>query len=204
MRARRESLKQMMLQIAGYSRRRIARRAASRRSAIGVAVVWLARTVLAVHEIVKPRFLHMKAPKRLSWDRKTDRRSKMTGRKLARAQAAGFRSRGRGPASGFAIGDHAAGRGGGPAVHRRSGRAAVCRRSSRSRSRRRSTARAAWTRICQMPDLGPNSPFREFFDDFFKKRQQGEGGRRCRVAMSIRWAPASSSMPRHRSSPTTT
>lgn len=27
-----------------------------------------------------------------------------------------------------------------------------------------------------MPDLGPNSPFREFFDDFFKKRQQGEGG----------------------------
>jgi serine protease Do len=28
----------------------------------------------------------------------------------------------------------------------------------------------------QMPDLGPNSPFREFFDDFFKRRQQGEGG----------------------------
>ncbi|MBL8905705.1 MAG: DegQ family serine endoprotease [Rhizobiales bacterium] len=26
-----------------------------------------------------------------------------------------------------------------------------------------------------MPDLGPNSPFREFFDDFFKKRRQGEG-----------------------------
>src|SRR5262249_24595108 len=26
-----------------------------------------------------------------------------------------------------------------------------------------------------MPDLGPNSPFREFFDDFFKRRQQGEG-----------------------------
>jgi serine protease Do len=27
----------------------------------------------------------------------------------------------------------------------------------------------------QIPDLPPNSPFREFFDDFFKRRQQGQG-----------------------------